>query len=119
MTSPLPYGVGVYSVDASGSKKDLPLYYVSPKVAAARGDKVKAGWYVAATPGQGFELRLTAVQTDFPKVRGAKLQKGYDVDALVIVDGTRASKRQLKTFGREKTIAGFTESESQEKGKTI
>lgn len=41
--SPCPYGVGVHSVDTNGTKNELALYYVSPKVALSRGRNVKAG----------------------------------------------------------------------------
>lgn len=117
--SPYPYGVGVYSVDSTGKKTELPLYYVSPTAASEGYRNVTAGWYVAAVPGQAFELRLTAVQPDFPKVDGKDLKEGHGVNASVLVDGTRASKRKFKKFCQEETIAGFTESKSQAGGTEI
>lgn len=33
LASPLPYGLGVYSLDSEGRKHALQMYYVSPKMA--------------------------------------------------------------------------------------
>lgn len=74
--SPCPYGIGVYSVASNGATDELALYYVSPKVALARGRGVEAGWYVCAVPEKEFEVRVTAVQPNFPKLKGRKVKKG-------------------------------------------
>lgn len=105
--SPLPYGVGVYSVDSSGTKTELPLYYVSPKAASKGERNVEAGWYVAAVPGQSFELRVTAIQAEFPRVRGESLKEGYGVNATLFVDGTSARKFRFDSSCGETWVTGF------------
>lgn len=106
--SPLPYGVGAYSVDSAGVKKELPLYYVSPKAASKRERNVEAGLYVPAVPGQAFELRLTAVQAHFPSIDGKILEKNTGVNARIFVDGTRATKTRLNSSCSETIVSGFT-----------
>lgn len=94
--SPLPYGLGVYSVDSTGTRKALPLYYVSEKVARARGRGVKEGWYVVAVPGVEFELAVTAVQQNFPRIQDEPLKDGYDTRARLIVDGMHVRSYKSK-----------------------
>lgn len=114
MLSPLPYGVGVYSVDAAGATKELPLYYDSRKAAQTRGPNVQAGWYVVAVPGQAFELRVSAVQLDFSRVKGNKLKKGHAVDVRIFVDGTNDELFRVYTFGKEIGVPGFLERDEQD-----
>lgn len=86
------FGIGVFSVVSPEEKRAVSLYYVSPKVALARGHSVEAGWYVVAVPGATFELRVTTVQPNFPRVKGEKLRTGDAVKANVTVNCTNVDK---------------------------
>lgn len=105
--SPLPYGIGVFSVDALGNRHPLPLIYVSDKLARTRGREVKEGWYVAAVPETDFELRVSAVSPSFPNFRGITPAKGHIVSAAVVVDGAPLGMFTLNNFLHETVAPGF------------
>lgn len=110
LASPCPYGVGVYSVLPDGRQRPLPLYFVSEPAACARPAGVHAGWYVVATPGTQFELRLTGVQPRFPSLRGRRLPAGSTVDAHLSVDGVRITRNRVNGAFEEIVSRGFVES---------
>lgn len=112
LASPFPYGLGVYSISPSGERTPLPLYFVSEAAASSRPAGVKPGWYLVATPGTQFELRLTAVQPVFPSLRGRRLPKGFTVDAHLSVDGVHVSKNRINASCEEIVASGFVESMS-------
>lgn len=91
LASPLPYGIGVYSIDSNGEKQALPVYFVSPKMALLRPRGVKPGGYVEAVPGTEFEIRTTAIHPKFLGVKGRKFRKGRTVDVNVIASTARMS----------------------------
>lgn len=89
MDSPMPYGLGVSAVGEDGSKNPLPLFFVSEKAASTRGNGCAAGWYVVATPGTAFELRLTAIQPKFPHVNGETMPPGHAISGLCSSKGCK------------------------------
>lgn len=107
LASPLPYGIGVYSIDSNGEKQALPVYFVSPKMALLRPRGVKPGGYVEAVPGTEFEIRTTAIQPKFLGVKGRKFRKGRTVDANVIVDGSFVELLRIDDSFEELVTNGF------------
>ncbi len=115
--SPLPYGLGLYQRSEAGVEVGQDMYYVSPEVAKARGRGVLPGWYVVATPGTEFTLRLTNVhEVGNGMVRDKIIDLTFAACAEVIVDGLNViggiSAYQVNPAGEETRISGFQECET-------
>lgn len=118
MASPYPFGIGIYTIDSEGRKKALPIYYVSPKMAAERGGGLRTGWYVVAVPETVFEVRLTNIQSSFPSINGVKISNGHEVLASLQVDGSFADSQRTGCSPRfvEYAYRGFLESNVRQSG---
>lgn len=119
MASPMPYGLGVCAVVDDSKKVPLPLYYVSEKAASTRGKGVPPGWYVVATPGTTFELRLSAIQPKFPEINGKSLPPSHGTSATVFVDGLQVRTARANKSFNELIIPGFVESWLHFEGETV
>jgi len=123
--SPLPYGVGVYIVDPKdGLERALPLYWVSPKAAHARG--VKSAWYVPADPNNTFKLKVSNVQTvngnDKTHIRKVPVEPGKKCGVEIFVDGMNVGgdrKYKMADPGKEREIRGFTVARNYDAGDYI
>lgn len=120
-SSPTPFGLGVMSPDGL----PLPLHYVSALAAGGCGGAesgVRAGWYVAARPGERFALSVTLARGGRAQVGGRSLPAGRGVAAELFVDGTRPGAGQYlfpagSVEGASMNVAGFRESASFADGK--
>ncbi len=115
--SPLPYGLGLYQRNEAGAEIGQDMYYVSPEVAKARGRGVLPGWYVVATPGTEFTLRLTNVHASGKgKVWDKFIDARFGACVEVLVDGANViggiAAYQVSPAGEEMRISGFLESET-------
>lgn len=100
--------------DDDASADSMPLFYVSKQVAEDRsrcGIPVTPGWYLVATPGQSFEVRVTPTAGELTVNRTAPTAAA--LIANVLVDGVDASPGgsaySPDTLGYETRIRGFVE----------
>lgn len=89
--SPFPLGLGVYSTAQDGGMPSpLPLFYVSPLVAAVRAPGyheqnapgVHPGWYAMAKPDEIFDVRISIVNKTRAEIRNEDC-----MEATLHVDG--------------------------------
>lgn len=114
--SPYPLGLGIYTCSGDQSiAKPLPLYYVSPVVAADRSPNanidnsagVKPGWYAVAEPGP-FEVRITRVNSPFPCSWPENLLTTHLFVDGVCTNDSRIFHESRQIYG-ESVIFGFVE----------
>lgn len=115
--SPYPLGLGIYNcpTDEMSSKQPLPLFYVSPRVAADRApsahatnnEGVGSGWYAVAEPGP-FEVRITRVNAPFPCTWPENLMTTHLFVDGVCTNDSRVFHESRQIYG-ESAILGFVE----------
>lgn len=93
---------------------------MSPDAAKARTGlkrRVEPGWYMAVDDKNRFVVHLTAVQDDFPTVKGKKPEKGHGVIVELSVDGRTVTSRQFEKCGEEYVETGWPDRTVEAEGK--
>lgn len=121
LSSPQPYGLGVYKEDCDGGASIVqPLYYVSLAVAAARDHCVLAWWFFIAKPDTVFCLLLTKVKETVANEEKGALAEGDRVTAVkIVVDGHKCVSYRFEGDEKETCIHGFVETTKYDLGKMI
>ena len=114
--SPYPLGLGIYKPkNGLAGREPVPLYYVSPVVAADRSPSanmanaagVQAGWYAVIEPG-AFEVRITRVTEQYPCTWPENLLTTHLFIDGVCTNDSRIFHESRQVFG-ESVMLGFVE----------